>query len=1161
MDSPGARNNHGADQSERLRVLCRRAEELIGLGRAREALELVKQALGTDPTYAPAHCVRSWALQEVGDYRGSLEAAKLAIHLEPEDEWGHRLRAFAYQESGRPREALAAAREAARLAPDDLGVMDCLSLCARNCGELALAREWAERACELYPEEPRAHELLGTHAAYERNLTQAEACFRTALSLEPCRWSTLHDLGQVRQAQGARREAIALYYQAVQVAPARAATRRVLRRALIAYLWVPRLLALLAAGEIGWLLYRYGRISPALAWGVAAVLFLVGDHFGVRGWLKSLPVPLEALPGSHQSVAAQLVAAAPRPSTKHLRRPLATMWIYATPLVLGAIEIALWQGSPFLALVLLAVCVVGLVVWMTARRRAEAQCATSPAEVAIDEPAVPEATPSNTPSPVTDASLAFDLNSFVLASDLAGPDLEPVWGRSEAPLRSVAKQRARVLLELRRPREALTQLQDEVLADPADDVAWCMVAEAFSDLGEHERSFQAAGLAVELRPFETQCQLWKCRSLLARNQVQEALRAARAALELTRFDVEIRRCLVRALLACDQLDEARQELGHLSAQFPNDADLACLRGNLALKTGNTSRAEGEFRAALAVDRDCREAWAALAELRIGEKLRQDAAHCYYEAAQCAPLEPEYRRQVVSLIDAEADRRQETTTPVFYTLVVFGGVLVYALFVRNAWVMVVAVVLVAVFGARALHANTLRSVFYPMPPEVRAYYDTMKPVQNREDASNIRWSCGCLLALAGILTVLSQLTAHALWPSALRLALVTFLCYLWYYFGSSRSAAPRTDATAFRFPSDTGSTETQTLPSVVAQSPLELGWSQLREANPSGAWETAKQILAVDAGDEEALRLASLAALASGDSAAGLVYARNLATLAPAEASSDMLVRLQFAADGQWAEALAEQSQDSEILSAGLDQLAIWICDLGSAGAMDAVRVIPELAQRLAPSAHQTPQLLGHLANFERRWPDAEAAFRQALVGDPENTIYLSNLAATIAARRRYFQAWRYWNQALRLDPAYEAAALYLQIQLNWALWMTGGTLSLLLGVVGMLPTFTGQLRNDWMPWVTFAGPVLVALLTAAARPLLRRLIAPALPALAPVDRFGAVSMVGFTSVIVLLIIHAFQSLLEIALHPGLFTARWQGAATLSFLAFYFLAVLRKIWPR
>lgn len=423
---------------------------------------------------------------------------------------------------------------------------------------------------------------------------------------------------------------------------------------------------------------------------------------------------------------------------------------------------------------------------------------------------------------------------------------------------------------------------------------------------------------------------------------------------------------------------------------------------------------------------------------------------------------------------------------------------------------------------------------------------MMPIQRRENAANAREGCGCLLVVAGVLIVLFQLATRSLWLPALRLGLVASLgcfCYLAWVGYRSR----------------TGEVETES--SAAAQSPVETGWSRFRDGDPFGAWETAKQILAVHAEEQEALQLASLAALASGDAAAGLAHARALAALAPGETSSDLLVRLQLAAGNQWEAALAGAPQDPDTLSAGLDLLVIWAGDLWVAGATDTARVVPELAQRLAPSAHQTHRLCGELAYVERRWQDAEAASRRALAGAPKNSIYFNNLAVALTARWRFGEAWRYLNHALRLDPSCQIVVSNLEGQLHGVVWVTTGFFSLLLGVAGMIPTLTGQLRNDWMPWATFAGPVLISLLIVALQPLERRVVAPALPPVPPAERSRTFFAVAFVALLLLLALHALQAWLEIALHPALFGVRWQSAATLTFLALPFFAVFRRIWPR
>lgn len=71
-------------------------------------------------------------------------------------------------------------------------------------------------------------------------------------------------------------------------------------------------------------------------------------------------------------------------------------------------------------------------------------------------------------------------------------------------------------------------------------------------------------------------------------------------------------------------------------------------------------------------------------------------------------------------------------------------------------------------------------------------------------------------------------------------------------------------------------------------------------------------------------------------------------------------------------------------------------------------------------------LLGASLGALGRWPEAEAAFRNGLKCEPQNSQMLTNLGATVANLGRLSEAAGMFEQAVRLDPTNAAAKKYLK---------------------------------------------------------------------------------------------------------------------------------------
>ncbi|MEZ0580594.1 tetratricopeptide repeat protein [Nocardioides sp. MH1] len=163
-----------------------RISRLLEVGRFADARSELQAAIARDPDTAELHGLLARALLGLGDAPGALAAASRLVKLAPDDEWGHRLRSIALVRADRPQEALAAAAEAVRRAPFSWQAhMQRAQAGVDAAGHLHDALQAAQRAVELAPDQPDAHNVLGLVHAKEGEDELARAAYLRALELAP----------------------------------------------------------------------------------------------------------------------------------------------------------------------------------------------------------------------------------------------------------------------------------------------------------------------------------------------------------------------------------------------------------------------------------------------------------------------------------------------------------------------------------------------------------------------------------------------------------------------------------------------------------------------------------------------------------------------------------------------------------------------------------------------------------------------------------------------------------------------------------------------------------------------------------------------------------------------------------------------------------------
>jgi tetratricopeptide (TPR) repeat protein len=295
--------------------LRQRALSLINIGRPREALLVLGQALSIVPDNADLLCATSLAHLNLNEYQAALDYANRAIAASPEQEWGHRLRSKALMSfpgggGGRSAcldEALSSAREAVRLAPREMLALSVLvqAQLARDLPNQA--RQTAELLLEVAPDAALAHEAMGQVCIKQRKWKELETHCRNALRINPESYVAMNNLGLALLKSHRRVQAIGCFFRAASLNPANTTARTNLNSSVRALLAIPIVMLL-----------------PGVCWGILTPLTNV--------WIGTLAaIGMAALLLSIQTFRL------PREMREHLLTTKARGKLYLLPIaVLGA---------------------------------------------------------------------------------------------------------------------------------------------------------------------------------------------------------------------------------------------------------------------------------------------------------------------------------------------------------------------------------------------------------------------------------------------------------------------------------------------------------------------------------------------------------------------------------------------------------------------------------------------------------------------------------------------------------------------------------------------------------------------------------------------------------------------------------------------------------
>jgi tetratricopeptide (TPR) repeat protein len=173
------------DANTLARTLVQEGQDLLGRGRAREALERLDRALALLPTDADAHLCRGLALKAARRLAESLAAFERTIEIQPDHVPAHVNRSAILRELGRPREALESSDRALALQPGFAPAHCNRGLALNELDQPREALESYDRALALDPAFAAAHGNRGKVLQALDRPDEALAAYQRVIALQP----------------------------------------------------------------------------------------------------------------------------------------------------------------------------------------------------------------------------------------------------------------------------------------------------------------------------------------------------------------------------------------------------------------------------------------------------------------------------------------------------------------------------------------------------------------------------------------------------------------------------------------------------------------------------------------------------------------------------------------------------------------------------------------------------------------------------------------------------------------------------------------------------------------------------------------------------------------------------------------------------------------
>lgn len=190
----------------RLPLLLSEAEVRYTNGEYAEAIELLQQAVATDPRHAIAHARLGAALFNVGRYHEAETEFRRAIELKPDCADAQLHLGTLLHMKGDFAAAETALRRAVKRDPRNTEALVGLGLSIAVYRQPSDAKEWFERAQRLKPRDASVLCAFGWLASVEGRFTEAEELYRTALEVDPRKSAAWASLTRLRRMTAADKD-------------------------------------------------------------------------------------------------------------------------------------------------------------------------------------------------------------------------------------------------------------------------------------------------------------------------------------------------------------------------------------------------------------------------------------------------------------------------------------------------------------------------------------------------------------------------------------------------------------------------------------------------------------------------------------------------------------------------------------------------------------------------------------------------------------------------------------------------------------------------------------------------------------------------------------------------------------------------------------------
>jgi tetratricopeptide (TPR) repeat protein len=204
--------------SSSIQRLFERADHLLEVGRAEEALSVAMRATSADPQSYHAWCRVARSQIKLERFSDAVTSAERALALSPEGAWGHLLRALALRRLRRLEEAMDSAKTAVRLDPSYREAHTQRGWILRDQRRWKELAEVADSILHRWPEELDGFRLRADAAWALRDMAAAEELVLKGLALAPHDAFLLTQLASIRARQGPD-DAVDLYAAAARADP------------------------------------------------------------------------------------------------------------------------------------------------------------------------------------------------------------------------------------------------------------------------------------------------------------------------------------------------------------------------------------------------------------------------------------------------------------------------------------------------------------------------------------------------------------------------------------------------------------------------------------------------------------------------------------------------------------------------------------------------------------------------------------------------------------------------------------------------------------------------------------------------------------------------------------------------------------------------------